>query len=97
VPVLRGLSEKDRLFREFEVARQMELKSCLGTGPEVCLAGEHYYHALLGYLMDEFPLHLQCAVKASNNYFEFRGIRIFKTHAFKTGFIMGSHEPKELP
>ena len=93
---LKALSERDRLYREFEEARQKE-RQASGEYPEVCLAGEHYYDALLGCLITEFPPHLMRAAKTSGNYFEFKGIRIFKTHAFKTGFIMGSHEPQEFP
>lgn len=92
-PPARKTSEATSIQVRFDEAFYAEMQAA-GVRPAYAILGAYDYDTLRGYVaafLAEYGVKMKPAPKAS--YFEFKGVRIFKSHSMTTGIVMGGEEP----
>lgn len=88
-------SEATDIQIRFDQAVDAEYRAS-GKRPTVAILGAHDYEALRGFVMAflaQYGVEMKPEEKTAQHRFEFKGVRVFKSHSMTTGIVMGGDEP----
>lgn len=89
-----NVTESTAIQIRFDEAVHAEYRAS-GKRPTVAILGAHDYEALRGFIQAFLAQHgveMKFEEETCRPYFEFKQVRIFKSHSMTTGIVMGGEE-----